>query len=55
LNNTLSNNVKQDISRFKIFIIDNASTEVSFEVVKEYDKYVINYFVTPKIRSPLAI
>lgn len=48
LKNTLSNLVAQDISRIEIIISDNASTDETYEVVKEYDDYGINYFCNSK-------
>jgi glycosyltransferase involved in cell wall biosynthesis len=48
LKNTLSNLVAQDISRIEIFISDNASTDETYEVVKEFDHYGINYYCNSK-------
>ena len=48
LKNTLSNLVTQDISRIEIIISDNASTDETYEVVKEYGEYGIKYFSNSK-------
>jgi glycosyltransferase involved in cell wall biosynthesis len=48
LKNTLSNLVLQDISRVEIIISDNASTDETYEVVKEFDDYGINYYCNSK-------
>jgi glycosyltransferase involved in cell wall biosynthesis len=48
LRNTLSNLVAQDLSRVEIIISDNASTDYTYQVVKEYEEYGIKYFCNSK-------